>query len=280
MNKHGLDKHGLKRPRLFPVFIGLVLVLMYVPILLVIVYSFNQSRLSSVWHGFTLNWYAELFKDRAMFEALRNSLVLAVLSSLAAALLGTLGAFGASGRGNSVRPGTGKVMEYLSILPIMIPEIILGMVFLAFFALLGLPFGMFTLVIAHTAFCVPYPFLLVKARLAGLDKSYAEAARDLGAGEMRAFYDVTLPAILPAVVSGMLISFAMSFDDVIISVFVTGVHTNTLPIRIYSQLKTGVSPKTNALCTLLFIATMALALTAAWLARPKAKKVPGTEKGD
>jgi spermidine/putrescine transport system permease protein len=273
MNRGGLKKRGLKKPRLFPVFIGLVLILMYIPILLVIVYSFNQSRLNSVWSGFTLKWYAELFRDRAMFEALRNSLVLAVLSSLAAAVLGTLGAFGASGPGNKTRSrwavAGGRVMDYLSILPIMIPEIILGMVFLAFFALLGLPFGMFTLVIAHTAFCVPYPFLLVKARLAGLDKSYAEAARDLGAGELRAFYDITLPAILPAVVSGMLISFAMSFDDVIISVFVTGVHTNTLPIRIYSQLKTGVSPKTNALCTLLFIATMALALAAAYLALPK-----------
>jgi spermidine/putrescine transport system permease protein len=266
-------KQGLKKPRLFPVFIGVVLVIMYIPILLVIVYSFNQSRLSSVWNGFTLKWYAELFRDRAMFEALRNSLALAILSSFAAAVLGTLGAFGVSGGGvpGRSRPPGGRVMEYLSILPIMMPEIILGMVFLAFFALLGLPFGMFTLVIAHTAFCIPYPYLLVKARLAGLDKSCAEAARDLGASEMRAFYDITLPAILPAVVSGMLISFAMSFDDVIISVFVTGVHTNTLPIRIYSQLKTGVSPKTNALCTLIFIATMALALAAAYLALPKNK---------
>jgi spermidine/putrescine transport system permease protein len=272
VKQRGLKRRGLKKPRLFPVFIGLALVLMYIPILLVIVYSFNRSRLSSVWSGFTLNWYGELFRDRSMFEALRNSLALAVLSSLGAAVLGTLGAFGAAG-GSKARSrfaaSGGRVMEYLAILPIMIPEIILGMVFLAFFAFLGLPFGMSTLVIAHTAFCVPYPFLLVKARLAGLDKSYAEAARDLGAGAMRAFYDVTLPAILPAVVSGMLISFAMSFDDVIISVFVTGVHTNTLPIRIYSQLKTGVSPKTNALCTLLFIATMVLALAAAYLARPK-----------
>ena len=168
-------------------------------------------------------------------------------------------------------------MEYLAVLSIMIPEIILGMVFLTFFALLGLPFGMFTLVIAHTVFCVPYPLLLVKARLAGLDKSCAEAARDLGAGAARAFYDITLPAILPAVISGILISFAMSFDDVIISVFVTGVHTNTLPVRIYSQLKTGVSPKTNALCTLLFVATMVLALIAAWMARPRP---PRAERGE
>jgi spermidine/putrescine transport system permease protein len=163
--------NGMKKRRLFPVFIGLVLVIMYIPILMVIVYSFNRSRLSSVWSGFTLNWYVELFRDRAMFEALRNSLVLAILSSFAAAVLGTLGAFGVSGGGHPgrSRPPGSRVMEYLSILPIMIPEIILGMVFLAFFALLGLPFGMFTLVIAHTAFCVPYPYLLVKARLAGLD---------------------------------------------------------------------------------------------------------------
>jgi spermidine/putrescine transport system permease protein len=263
------------------VFIALVLFIMYVPIFLVILYSFNQSRLSSVWNGFTLTWYGELFADRSMFEALRNSLILAILSSFAAALLGTLGAFGSSGRGikSRSRPAAGsKILEYLSILPIMIPEIIMGMVFLAFFALLGLPFGMFTLVIAHTAFCVPYPFLLVKARLAGLDTSCTEAARDLGAGELRAFCDITLPAILPAVVSGILISFAMSFDDVIISMFVTGIHTNTLPIKIYSQLKTGVSPKTNALCTLLFIATMMLALCAASLARPKTSGGKGKGK--
>jgi spermidine/putrescine transport system permease protein len=272
--KQGLKKHGLKKSRLFPLYLTLILILMYVPILLVIAYSFNESRLNSVWSGFTLRWYRELFRDRSMFQALRNSLVLGILSSCAAAFLGTLGAFGAVCRGSRGRSRSagGGGMEYLAILPIMIPEIILGMGFLAFFALLGLPFGMFTLVIAHTAFCVPYPYLLVKARLAGLDKSCAEAARNLGAGPMRAFYDITLPAVLPGVISGMLISFAMSFDDVIISVFVTGVHTNTLPIRIYSQIKTGVSPKTNALCTLLFIATMVLALTAAYLARPRVPK--------
>jgi spermidine/putrescine transport system permease protein len=248
------------------IYLALILVMMYVPILLVIVHSFNMSRISSVWNGFTLNWYAGLFRDRAMFSALRNSLILALLASFAAAFIGTLGAFGMV----RSRIPSRKAMEYLSTLPIMVPEIILGMVFLAFFSLLGLPFGMTTLVIAHTAFCVPYPFLLVKARLAGLDKSYVEAARDLGAGELRAFRDITLPAILPGVISGMLISFAMSFDDVIISMFVTGVHTNTLPIRIYSQLKTGVSPKINALCTLLFVVTMVLALAAAFLARPRA----------
>ena len=255
-----------KGRRLFPVYIAFILAVMYVPILLVIIYSFNLSRLSSVWGGFGFAWYRELFRDRSMFEALRNSLVLALLTSFASAVLGTLGA---SGMARS-RPSPGlKTMEYLSILPIMTPEIILGMTFLAFFSLLALPFGMLTLVIAHTAFCMPYVYLLVRARLAGLDKSYVEAARIMGAGDMRAFYDITLPLVLPAVISGMLIAFAMSFDDVIVSVFIAGVHTNTLPMKIYSQIKTGVTPKTNAMCTLIFIITVILCLAAAALARRK-----------
>ena len=259
-----------KRPALFPLYLGFILIIMYIPIFLVIIYSFNQSRLSSVWGGFTLKWYAELFRDRAMFDGLRTSLILGFLSSCLAAALGTLTASGMAkvrirGRGAGVH----KIMEYISILPIMTPEIIMGMVFLAFFSLLSLPLGMTSLVIAHTAFCVPYPYLLVKARLAGLDKGYAEAGRIMGASELRVFYDITLPLMLPAVVSGMLISFAMSFDDVIVSSFVAGVDTNTMPMIIYSRLKAGVTPKTNAMCSLLFVFTVILCLTAAFLAKRK-----------
>jgi spermidine/putrescine transport system permease protein len=255
-------------------YLSVILVLMYIPILLVIVYSFNDSRVTSVWHGFTLRWYAELFRDRAMFTALRNSVILGILSSFSAAIIGTLAAVGMS----RAKQPAGAFMEYLAILPIMTPEIILGMVSLAFFSLLALPLGMLTLVIAHTAFCIPYVYLLVKGRLAGLDKSYAEAARDLGAGEWRTFFDITLPLILPAVISGILLSFAMSFDDVIISVFVTGANTNTLPIRIYSQLKTGVTPKTNALCTLLFAVTVVLCLFSVYFANLKNKNFPGPQR--
>jgi spermidine/putrescine transport system permease protein len=261
-----------KKPALFPLYLGFILVIMYIPIILVIVYSFNQSRLSSVWGGFTLSWYAELFRDRAMFNGLRTSLILGLLSSGLAATLGTLAASGmvkvrAADQGKSA--GVHKIMEYLSILPIMTPEIIMGMVFLAFFSLLSLPLGMTTLVIAHTAFCVPYPYLLVRARLAGLDKGYVEAARIMGASDFRAFYDITLPLMLPAVISGMLISFAMSFDDVIVSSFVAGVDTNTMPMIIYSRLKTGVTPKTNAMCSLLFVLTVILCLAAAFFAKRK-----------
>ena len=257
------------RTKLPNVYLGVLLFLMYVPIFLVILYSFNESKLSSVWSGFSLKWYTELFRDRAIFEALGNTLILGVISSLSAGVIGTLGAFGMT----KVNFKTKSAVEYVSTLPIMIPEIILGMVFMAFFSLLGLPFGMTTLILAHTAFCIPYVYMLVKARLVGMDKSLAEAALDLGASPLRVFFDITLPLLLPAIVSGMLLAFAMSIDDVIISVFVTGVNTNTLPLKIYTQLKTGVTPKINALCTLMFAATLLLCGFAAFLGRtPKHKK--------
>ena len=257
------------RTKLPNVYLGVLLFLMYVPIFLVILYSFNESKLSSVWSGFSLKWYTELFRDRAIFEALGNTLILGVISSLSAGVIGTLGAFGMT----KVNFKTKSAVEYVSTLPIMIPEIILGMVFMAFFSLLGLPFGMTTLILAHTAFCIPYVYMLVKARLVGMDKSLVEAALDLGASPLRLFFDITLPLLLPAIVSGMLLAFAMSIDDVIISVFVTGVNTNTLPLKIYTQLKTGVTPKINALCTLMFAATLLLCGLAAFLGRtPKHKK--------
>ena len=237
------------RTKLPNVYLGFLLALMYVPILLVIIYSFNESKLSSVWGGFSLKWYAELFRDRDLFQALWNSIVL----------------------------GVKGVVEYVSTLPMMIPEIIMGMVSMVFFSLIGIPFGMGTLVIAHTAFCIPYVFMLVKARLVGMDKSLPEAAQDLGASPVRVFFDVTLPLVAPAIASGMLLAFAMSMDDVIISVFVTGVDTNTLPVKIYSQLKTGVTPEINALCTLLFLATLLLCGLAALVGRTPKKQDSGKD---
>ena len=252
-----------QKNRLPHLFLGIVTVILYLPIILVVVYSFNESKISSVWSGFSLTWYETLFRDKDMFQALINSIVLGLCSSVCAALIGTLGAVAFT----RLQARSKKPIEYLSTLPIMIPEIILGMVFMTFFSLIGLPFGMTTLIIAHTAFCIPYIYMLVKARLLGMDPSLAEAARDLGAGELRVFLDVTLPLLAPAIASGMLLSFAMSFDDVIISVFVTGVNVNTLPIKIYSQLKTGVTPEINALCTLMLAATILLVALSSLIGR-------------
>lgn len=250
------------------VYVGLITLITYIPILVTVIYSFNASKISSVWEGFSLKWYVELFRDREMKEALVNSLVLAALSCLCAVLIGTLGALGMHRKKSRLNDAT----AYVSMIPIMIPEIILGMVFLSVFSLMGLPFGMVTLVIAHTTFCVPYIFSMVKARLVGMDKSLEEAALDLGASPMRVFFDVTLPMILPAILSGVMLAFAMSFDDVVISIFVTGPKVNTLPVKIYTKLKTGVTPEVNALATLMLAVTVFLLLGASLVSKIRNKR--------
>lgn len=247
------------------VYVALLTVLTYVPILLTVIYSFNESKLSTVWEGFSLKWYKELFRDRDLQEALVNSLILAGLSCLCAVIIGTTGALGMHKRKSRLD----GMVSGLAMLPIMIPEIILGMVFLAVFSFMDLPFGMLTLVIAHTTFCVPYVYSMVKARLVGMDKALEEAALDMGASPVRVFFDITLPLIMPAILSGVMLSFAMSFDDVVISIFVTGPTVNTLPIKIYTQLKTGVTPKINALATIMLLVTVALLTGAAGINRKK-----------
>lgn len=247
------------------VYVGAITVITYIPILLTVIYSFNESKISSIWEGFSLKWYAELFRDRDIREALFNSLVLAVLSCGCAVIIGTLGALGMYRK----RSRLNDAVAYVSMIPIMIPEIILGMVFLSVFSLMGLPFGMVTLVIAHTTFCVPYVYSMVKARLVGMDKSLEEAALDLGASPVRVFFDVTLPLIMPAVWSGVMLAFAMSFDDVVISIFVTGPKVNTLPVKIYTKLKTGVTPEINALATVMLGVTVLLVAGAALVSRRK-----------
>ena len=250
------------------VYVGIITVITYIPILLTVVYSFNASKLSSVWEGFSLKWYAELFRDRDIREALVNSLILAVLSCILAVFIGTAGALGMHKKKNPVN----DLIAGVSMIPIMIPEIILGMVFLSVFSFMGLPFGMITLVIAHTTFCVPYIFSMVKARLVGMDKSLEEAALDLGASPARVFWDVTLPQIIPAILSGVMLAFAMSFDDVVISIFVTGPTVNTLPVKIYTKMKTGVTPEINALATLMLLTTVVLLVGAAVVGRSGKKQ--------
>jgi len=241
-----------KRIKLPDLFLAVLLVLMYLPIVVIIVYSFNASKISTVWEGISFKWYRALFHDRSMMEAVRNSLILGILSCVNAAVIGTMAAVGMT----KISWKSKNIVASLSTAPIMIPEVILGMVFLVFFSFLGLPFGMVTLVLAHTTFCIPYIFTMVRARLVGMDVSLAEAARDLGAGEGKVFFTITLPLIAPAILSGMLLSFAMSFDDVVISIFVTGATTNTLPVKIYTQMKNGVSPEVNALSAIVLFVTV------------------------
>ena len=244
----------MKRRSRFPgIYVVLILLLLYLPIAVVIAYSFNDTKLFH-WAGFTFSWYGKLFRNQTLINAFFNSLELALISSASAAALGTLGAVGLSGRHFKAR----GALENLSMIPIMVPEIILGMAYLSFFTFVRLPAGMLTLVLAHTTFCVPYIFINVKARLSALDPSIGEAARDLGASAQRAFFDITLPLIAPAILSGALLAFAMSMDDVVISFFVTGAQTSTLPLEIYSMLRMGVTPEINALCTVLLGAVFLL----------------------
>ena len=245
-----------KNSKLSRFYLGLIFVLMYLPIAVVIGFSFNESKLPVRFTGFSLKWYQELFSDSAMIEALGNSLFLGVVSCFVSAVIGTLGAVGLS----RIHWKTKGILEYISILPLMIPEIILGMVLMAFFYMMNLPFGMLTLLIGHTVFCVPYILMEVKARLAGMDPSLEEAARDLGAGPFRAFWDIILPLIMPAVMSGSLLAFAMSMDDVVISIFINGPRLSTLPIKVYTQIKTGVTPEVNALCTIMLAVTLLILL--------------------
>ena len=258
-----------KNSKLSGFYLGFIFVLMYLPIAVVIVFSFNESKLPVRFTRFSLKWYQELIHDDAMLESLGNSLFLGVVSCLVSAVIGTLGAVGLS----RIHWKTKGILEYISILPLMIPEIILGMVLMAFFYMLNLPFGMLTLLIGHTVFCVPYILMEVKARLAGMDPSLEEAARDLGAGPFRAFLDITLPLILPAVMSGSLLAFAMSMDDVVISIFVISPRVSTLPIKVYTQLKTGVTPEINALCTIMLAVTLLVLLVYSLV-----EKVTGNKK--
>ena len=261
----------MKRRRNFGagIYLALVLMLMYLPMLVVAVYSFNAnaSRLPNAFTGFSLQYYKALFRDTlGLLEALKTSLILAALSCSAAMVIGTLGAVGMVKK----RLRFSGTLETITMLPVMIPEIILAVAFLALFTAAGLKLGMGTLVLAHTTFCTPYIFMLVKGRLAGMDSNLEFAARDLGASPMKAFFTVTLPLILPGVLSGVMLAFAMSMDDFVISFFVTGSNVNPLPLVIYSSVKTGVSPQVNALCTLILVFMFVVAGAA--LFRPVNKK--------
>lgn len=245
-----------KNSKFANLYLVIIFLLMYLPIGVVIVFSFNEAKLPVRFTGFSLKWYQELMGDSAMLQALVNSLILGAASCFVSAVIGTFGAVGLS----RLHLKSKGILEYISILPLMIPEIILGMVLMAFFYMLNLPFGMLTLLIGHTVFCVPYILMEVKARLVGMDPSFEEAARDLGASSMRAFFDITLPLIMPAVVSGSLLAFAMSMDDVVISIFINGPKLSTLPIKVYTQIKTGVTPEVNALCTIMLAFTVIVLL--------------------
>ena len=241
-----------KNSKLSLVYLLLVFVFLYVPILCVVAYSFNASRSAAAWGGFTWDWYVAMTKDRRLMDALWVSLQVGVCTAFLSAILGTLSAV-AFGK---LHKRLAAALNGLMYIPLIIPEIIMGVALLMFFALIPhIQYGIATLILSHMTFCVPYVFVLVSIRLRTIDPSIPEAARDLGAKGGQVFRTVTLPLILPSVISGGLLALAMSLDDVVISFFLSGPTSTTLPVKIYSMLKLGVTPEINALCTAMLLVT-------------------------
>lgn len=234
----------------------LIFTFLYLPIAILIIYSFNKSRLNVIWTGFTFDWYKRLMQDQDVLNALMNSLKVAFISTTLSTMIGimtSVGMYKYKFRGKSV-------LDALLYIPIVIPEVVMGISLLVFFNMVHVPSGLLTLILAHITFSVPFIVMVVNARLAGFDKSLEEASMDLGATQWETFWKVTLPLIMPGVVAGALLAFTLSIDDVTVSFFVAGPTSTTLPLKIFSMVKFGVSPEINALSTIMIFITLSLAL--------------------
>lgn len=252
------------KPRSWLVAAGIAdLLFLYAPIAILIIFSFNASRLSARWQGFSLEWYAKLFSDEALLASTLNSLIVASVSTVLAGTLGVLTAVALERY-----PFRGQAgFEGLLLMPIIIPEIMMGVAMLLFFVMIGLPLSLLTMTIAHTVFNFPVVALIVRARLRKLDPQLEEAARDLGATAWAAFRRVTLPLLMPGIVGALLMAFTLSLDDFLISFFLAGVGSTTLPVKVYGMLKTTVTPEVNALSAVMVVISMGLVGIATWMQR-------------
>jgi putrescine transport system permease protein len=241
--------------------LALGLAFLYVPIVILVIYSFNASRLVTVWGGWSLRWYREFFNDRAMLEAAWTSFRVAAASATIATLLGTLAAVALS-RGEAFKGRT--LFSGMLYAPLVMPEVITGLSLLLLFVALDAERGFWTVTIAHATLTLCFVAVVVQSRLNSLDRSLEEAAMDLGCNPARAFLAATLPLIVPAIAAGWMLAFTLSLDDLVIASFTTGPGSATLPIRIYSEVRLGVKPEINAICTLI-IAVIAVVIVVASL---------------
>jgi spermidine/putrescine transport system permease protein len=225
---------------------------LYLPLVIVVVYSFNDSRLNAEWVGFTWHWYEVLLHDQDMLGAAGNSLLIAAVSSLTATLLGTMA-------GIAMHRYKLRLLTFMVMAPVAMPEILLGVSLLLFFIqVLDLTLGLYSIILAHITFSIGFVAIIVCTSLAGLDESLFEAARDCGATQWETFRHITFPLILPGVIAGALMSFTLSIDDFVITFFTAGVGVSTLPLHIYSMIKIAVTPEVNAVSTLLMLLTLSL----------------------
>lgn len=236
-------------------FTVLCYIFLYIPLGVLSVFSFNNSRFSVIWQGFTWEWYAKLFKDPQIMDCLYNSVVIALAAMALSTIIGTLTAYGLYRfrfRGKILFDG-------VLFLPIVTPEIVVGISLLIFYtSIIHMTLGLYTVIIAHVAFDIPFVMLIVRARLQGMDRALEEASMDLGADEWTTFFKVTIPQLKPGIIAAALLAFTLSFDDFVITFFVAGIGSTTLPLQIYSMVKLGVSPKINALSLLIILFSMAL----------------------
>jgi len=250
---------------------GLVFVFLYLPIVLLVIYSFNSSRLAIVWEGFTFKWYQQLWGEllahladerrSPLIASMWNSVIIAAISTVISVALGTAGAWLLY----RYRFPALRSLTTLIYIPMIIPEIIMGISLLIFFKTVDLDLGFATVIIAHVTFCFPFVLIAVQARLAGLDPSLEEAAMDLGATPLKAFFHVMVPYLLPAIVSGALMAFTLSMDEMIVTYFTRGPKSETLPIKVYGMAKVGLNPILNTISTVFILGTALLVLCAEWL---------------
>lgn len=240
---------------------ALIMLFLYAPIFVLIVFSFNQSKSKSVFTGFTLDWYVKLFKNEMILSSLKNTLIIAVVASVAATLLGTCAAIGI----NAMKKLPRTLIINITNIPVINPDIVTGvslmLLFVFFSARMNFEFGFITLIIAHITFDVPYVVLNVLPKFRQMNPSIYEAAQDLGCNPVSAFFKVVLPEIMPGVLSGFLMSFAFSLDDFVVSYFTSGSTFQTLPITIYSMTRKRVSPQINALSAIIFLVVVAVLIT-------------------
>ena len=242
--------------------LALGLAFLYLPIVILVIYSFNASQLVTVWGGWSLRWYVEFFNDRAMLNATFMSLRVAAVSATLATVLGTLAAVALT-RGEGFRGRT--LFSGMLYAPLVMPEVITGLSLLLLFVALGAERGFWTVTVAHTTLTMCFVTVIVQSRLGAIDRSLEEAAMDLGCDPLRAFLSVTLPLIAPAIAAGWMLAFTLSLDDLVIASFTTGPGATTLPIRIYSEVRLGVKPEINAICSLI-VGSIAILIVAASLA--------------
>lgn len=252
-------------------FVAIVYAYLYIPIIILIVNSFNESRFGIQWQGFSTKWYELLSNNDSLLEAAGHSLTMAVLSATFATAIGTLTAVALFRYRFRGKPFVGGMLFVV----MMSPDIVMAISLLVLFMILGVSLGFWSLLFSHITFCLPFVVVTVYARLKDFDVKMLEAARDLGAGEFTILRKIILPLALPAIVAGWLLSFTLSMDDVVVSSFVTGPSYEILPLKIYSMVKVGVSPEVNALATVLLIMSLVLVCLSQWVMRdkygPKAK---------